>query len=130
MDRKAFQAWLSGAEALTEAQKTEAGEILAGRPVGAASLAAIELGVGEDRRCPRCEATGAVANGKARGLQRYLCKAQFSSAGHDDPWLQAEGGMETGSRRGMGIEADEVEPAQVVGQVLGGNAAERPQGSL
>jgi len=27
----------------------------------------------------------------------------------------------------MGIEADEVEPAQVVGEVLGGNAAERPQ---
>ena len=27
----------------------------------------------------------------------------------------------------MGIKADEVEPAQVVGQVLGGNAAERPQ---
>jgi transposase-like protein len=75
MDRKAFQAWLSGADALTEVQKAEAGEILAGRPVGAASLAAIELGVGEDRRCPRCEATGAVANGKARGLQRYLCKA-------------------------------------------------------
>ena len=42
MDRKAFQAWLSGADALTEAQKVEAGEILAGRPVGAASLAAIE----------------------------------------------------------------------------------------
>ena len=75
MDRKAFQAWLSGADALTEAQKVEAGEILAGRPVGAASLAAIELGIGEDRCCPRCGATGAVANGKARGLQRYLCKA-------------------------------------------------------
>src|SRR3954470_6215411 len=27
----------------------------------------------------------------------------------------------------MGIEADEVEPAEVVGQVLGGDAAERPQ---
>src|SRR5689334_19860445 len=75
MDRKAFQAWLSGADALTEAQKAAAGEILAGRPVGAASLAAIELGIGEDRCCPRCGATGAVANGKARGLQRYLCKA-------------------------------------------------------
>src|SRR5690242_15718993 len=75
MDRKAFQAWLSGADALTEAQKAAAGEILAGRPVGAASLAAIELGIGEDRCCPRCGATGAVANGKARGLHRYLCKA-------------------------------------------------------
>ena len=75
MERKAFQAWVSGADALTAAQRAEAGEILAGRPAGAASLAAIELGIGEDRRCPRCDATGAVANGKARGLQRYLCKA-------------------------------------------------------
>src|SRR3954451_6475081 len=31
-------------------------------------LCAIELGIGEDRCCPRCGATGAVANGKARGL--------------------------------------------------------------
>jgi len=53
----------------------EAAEILAGRSIGDASLAAIELGVGEDRRCPHCNTTGAVANGKARGLQRYLCKA-------------------------------------------------------
>src|SRR3954469_22509839 len=81
MERKAFQAWVSGADALTAAQKAAAGEILAGRPVGAASLAAIELGIGEDRRCPRCEATGAVANGKARGLQRYLCKTCGRSFG-------------------------------------------------
>ena len=75
MERKAFQVWLSGADTLTEAQKAETGEILAGRSAGEASFAAIELGIGEDRCCPRCGATGAVANGKARGLQRYLCKA-------------------------------------------------------
>jgi transposase-like protein len=75
MERKVFQAWLTEVDSLTEAQKAEAAEILAGRPAGEASLAAIELGVGEDRRCPHCGMAGAVANGKARGLQRYLCKA-------------------------------------------------------
>ena len=81
MERKAFQAWLSESDSLSDAQKAEAGEILAGRSLGEASLAAIELGIGEDRRCPRCDATGAVANGKARGLQRYLCKACGRSFG-------------------------------------------------
>jgi transposase-like protein len=81
MERKAFQVWLSGADTLTEAQKAETGEVLAGRSVGEASFAAIELGIGEDRCCPRCGATGAVANGKARGLQRYLCKACGRSFG-------------------------------------------------
>lgn len=75
MERKEFQGWLSAVDALSEAQKVEAGEILAGRPAGEAALAAIELGVGEDRCCPHCGASGAVANGKARGMQRYLCRA-------------------------------------------------------
>lgn len=75
MDRKAFQDWLSEVDALSEAQKAEAGEILAGRPAGEASLAAIELGVGDDRCCPHCSTPGAVANGKARGMQRYLCRS-------------------------------------------------------
>lgn len=74
MDRKSFQSWLAGVDTLSDAQKAEALAILAGRPVGAASLAAIELGVGEDRKCPHCGAPGAVANGKARGMQRYLCR--------------------------------------------------------
>ncbi|MEO5375927.1 MAG: hypothetical protein H7840_17000 [Alphaproteobacteria bacterium] len=39
-------------DALSPTQKAEAGEILAGRPLGEASFAAIELGVGEDRLCP------------------------------------------------------------------------------
>ncbi len=75
MDRRTFQAWLSVVDALSEAQKAEAREILAGRPSGAAAIAAIELGVDERRASPRCGTTGAVANGKARGLQRYRCKA-------------------------------------------------------
>lgn len=68
MDRRTFQAWLSVVDALSEAQKAEAREILAGRPSGAAAIAAIELGVDERRACPRCGTAGAVANGKARGL--------------------------------------------------------------
>jgi len=75
MERKEFQAWLSAVDTLSEAQKAEAGEILAGRSAGEAALAAIELGVGEERCCPRCGTPGAVANGKARGMQRYLCRA-------------------------------------------------------
>ena len=67
MERKEFQAWLSAVDTLSEAQKAAAVEILAGRPVGEASVAAIELGVDEDRCCPYCGTPGAVANGKARG---------------------------------------------------------------
>jgi hypothetical protein len=61
MDRKGFQAWLSVVDSLSE--KAEAMEVLAGRPAGEAALAAVELGVGENRRCPRCGTTGAVSNG-------------------------------------------------------------------
>ena len=41
---------------IEEAQKVEAGEVLAGRPAGEASLAAVETGVGKDRTCPHCAA--------------------------------------------------------------------------
>jgi hypothetical protein len=81
MDRKGFQAWLSVVDGLSEVQKAEAMEVLAGRPVGEAALAAVELGVGEDRRCPRCGTTGAVSNGTARGLKRYRCKGYGKTFG-------------------------------------------------
>jgi len=75
MEREAFLAWLSEVDKLSAAQKAEVGEVLAGRPVGEASVAAVEMGVGEDRPCPHCGSGGAVANGKSRGLQRYLCRS-------------------------------------------------------
>lgn len=75
MERKAFLAWLSEIDRLSEAQKAEVGEVLAGRPAGEASVAAVETGVGEDRTCPHCGTHGAVANGKSRGLQRYRCRS-------------------------------------------------------
>ncbi len=98
MERNAFQTWLSSVEALSDAQKAAAGEILAGRPAGDASVAAVELGVGEERCCPHCGTPGAVANGKSRGMQRYLCRSckrtfgaltgtRLSGLHHKDVWL-------------------------------------------
>ena len=98
MERKAFQTWLSAIDTLSAAQKTEVGEVLAGRPIGEASLAAVESSVGENRSCPHCGTPGAVANGKARGMQRYLCRSckrtfgavtgtPLSGLHHKDVWL-------------------------------------------
>ena len=98
MERKEFLAWSSQADRLSGAQKLEMGEILAGRPAGEASIAAVEMGVGEDRSCPRCGTSGAKANGKSRGLQRYLCQSCNRTFGattgtsvnglhHKDLWL-------------------------------------------
>ena len=75
MDRKAFQDWAAKADLLSAAQKAEALELLAGRPAGEASRAALEMAVGEERGCPHCGTLGAMANGKSRGMQRYLCRA-------------------------------------------------------
>ncbi len=98
MERKAFLAWLSEIDRLSEAQKSEVGEVLAGRPAGEASVAAVETCVGEDRTCPHCGTHGAVANGKSRGLQRYRCQScnrtfgavtgtSLSGLHHKDLWL-------------------------------------------
>ena len=54
LEREAFLAWLSKVDKLSEARKIEKGEVLASLPAGEALLAAVEVGVGEDRTCPRC----------------------------------------------------------------------------
>jgi hypothetical protein len=54
-------------------------------------------------------------------------KAQFALARHDDRWLQCQGGVEAGAGRRAAGQAGDVEPAQVIGQILGGDAAERRQ---
>ena len=98
MEREAFLAWLSEIDRLSEAQKSEVGEVLAGRPAGEASVAAVETCVGEDRTCPHCGTHGAVANGKSRGMQRYRCQScnrtfgavtgtSLSGLHHKDLWL-------------------------------------------
>ena len=72
--------------------------MLSDPPEGAASLAAIELGVDDERRCPHCASAGAVSRGKARGLRRYRCKAcgktfgaltgtALSGLHHKERWL-------------------------------------------
>ena len=75
MDHERFRDWFSHVDDLTAAQREEVAAALSGRPQGAASLATIELGVDEERRCAHCGSGGFVSRGKARGLRRYRCKA-------------------------------------------------------
>ena len=75
MDLAEFQDWLSVADQLTAAQRTEAARALSTEANEERSIAAVERGVGESRICPRCGEGGAVRKGKARGLWRYLCKS-------------------------------------------------------
>ena len=98
MDHERFRDWFSHVDDLTAVQREEVAAALSGRAEGAASLAAIELGVDEERRCPHCGSGGAVSRGKARGLRRYRCKAcgktfgaltgtPLSGLHHKDRWL-------------------------------------------
>ena len=66
-----FRDWVSSIDELTAPQRREAAAVLSDPPEGEASLAAIELGVGEERRCPHCGSGGAVSRGKSRGLRRF-----------------------------------------------------------
>ncbi len=68
MDRKAFLAWLSEVDTLSEAQKVEVGEVLAGRPAGEASVAAVELGCWRRPDLP--------------ALRRTRCSGQWQVAGN------------------------------------------------
>ncbi len=47
MDRARFRDWVSSIDELTTSQRREVAAVLSGPPEGEASLAAIELGVGE-----------------------------------------------------------------------------------
>ena len=96
MDHERFREWFSHVDELTTAQRKEVAAVLSDPPVGAASLAAIELGVDDERRCPHCASAGAVSRGKARGLRRYRCKACGKTFGaltgivglhHKERWL-------------------------------------------
>lgn len=75
MDHKSFLELLSATEKLTEPQKLVLQETLSASGDGQASISAIEQGVSAERICPHCQASGAVANGRNKGLQRYRCKA-------------------------------------------------------
>ena len=98
MDHERFRDWFSRVDELTATQRKEVAAVLSEPPEGAASLAAIELGVDEERRCPHCAAGGAVSRGKARGLRRFRCRecgktfgaltgAALSGLHHKERWL-------------------------------------------
>ena len=98
MDHERFRDWFSHVDELTAAQRKEVAAVLSDPPEGAASLAAIELGVDDERRCPHCGSAGAVSRGKARGLRRYRCKTcgktfgaltgtALSGLHHKERWL-------------------------------------------
>ena len=77
MDHASFQEWLANIEQLSSMQYQQAKTAFSGGPyeMEAASLAAIEASVGDDRKCRHCGAPGAISRGKSRGLRRYQCKA-------------------------------------------------------
>ena len=98
MAHERFREWFSRVDELTAAQRKEVSAVLSEPPEGAASLAAIELGVDDERRCPHCGAGGAVSRGKARGLRRFRCKecgrtfgaltgTALSGLHHKERWL-------------------------------------------
>ena len=98
MDHERFRDWFSHVDELTVAQCKEVAAVLSDPPEDATSLAAIELGVDDERRCPHCASAGAVSRGKARGLRRYRCKAcgktfgaltgtALSGLHHKERWL-------------------------------------------
>ena len=98
MDHERFRDWFSRVDELTASQRKEVAAVLSDPPEGAASLAAIELGVDDERRCPHCGAGGAVSRGKARGLRRFRCKecgktfgaltgTALSGLHHKERWL-------------------------------------------
>ncbi len=98
MDHERFRDWFPRVDELTAAQRREVAAVLSGPSEVAASLAAIELGVDDERRCPHCGAGGAVSRGKARGLRRFRCKdcgktfgaltgTALSGLHHKERWL-------------------------------------------
>ena len=98
MDRERFRDWFSRVDELTAAQRKEVAAVLSEPSEDAAALAAIELGVDDERRCPHCGAGGAVKRGNARGLRRIRCKGcgktfgaltgtALSGLHHKERWL-------------------------------------------
>ncbi len=98
MDDERFRDWFSHVDELTATQRMAVAAVLSDPPEGAASLAAIDLGVDHERRCRHCGAGGAVSRGTARGLRRVRCKAcrkrfgaltgtALSGLHHEERWL-------------------------------------------
>ena len=77
MDHASFQKWMANIEQLCLMQYQQAEAAFSGgsEEMEAASLAAIEVSVGDDRKCRHCGPPGAISRGKSRELRRYQCKA-------------------------------------------------------
>ena len=58
---------------MSEAEREEVREILAGRSSEAEVIAAVEGRLLADRVCPLCQRQGAVCRGHANGLHRFYC---------------------------------------------------------
>ncbi len=77
MDHERFRDWLSHVDGLTRPSARTVMAALSGRPEGAASLAAIELGVDGARRCPHLRPAAVIAR---QGALCAMCKACGHSA--------------------------------------------------
>ena len=75
MDHERFRDWFSRVDELTAAQRKEVAAVLSDLAEGAALLAAVVLGVDNERRCPHRGTGGTVSRGKARSLRHFRCKA-------------------------------------------------------
>ena len=96
--------------------------MLSDPPEGAAALAAIELGVDDERCCPHCGAGGAVKRGKARGLRRFRCKecgktfgaltgTALSGLHHKERWLAFGASLAEGETIKASAERCEIAPS-------------------
>lgn len=72
MTNQSFQSWLAGLDRLSAAQWSQLQQAVQERSEGAAAVAAIELQIDTERRCPHCQA-GAAA-------PRAGCAATVASA--------------------------------------------------
>ena len=73
MDGAIYQKWIEDIDALSEAQREEVREILAGRSSEAEVIASLEGRLLADRVCRLCQRQGAVCRGRANGLRRFFC---------------------------------------------------------
>jgi len=86
MEQERFQEWLSKLDGISPSQRRQLVASLEAGAVQTSSLSAIDVSVGEDRRCPHCAVLRAISRGKARGLRRYQCKTcrKIVNAGRHD----------------------------------------------
>ena len=133
MDHERFRDWFSHVDDLTAPQRAEVAAALSERPQGAASLAAIELGVDDERRCPHCGSGGAVSRGKgARSAPLSVLREDIRRA-HRHGAVGSEGALAV-VRRVVGRRGDDTRVCRALrdcaehGASLGATASWRRSG--